>query len=213
MQRNEENLPEELLEVARELFYKYGPGGVTMDDIASEMGMSKKTLYKYYDGKEDLLFQIFKQGINKRMENYAVLINEAPNIMDGLVSVMVEILSDLEKTFTFQLENLRKKYRKIADEIRKDQMERVTQGFITLLDNGKEQDIIQKNINSDIVSKLFIHQLTQVNNYDLFPSSQYSRAELFEHIMLKFLRGIATPKGQVLLDQAITRHKGEYFRN
>ena len=184
-----------------------------MDDIAREMGMSKKTLYKYYDGKEDLLFQIFRQGINKRMDEHARLIKEAPNIMDGLVSVMVEILSDLEKTFTFQLEELRRKYRKISDDIRREQMERLTRGFITLLEKGKEQDIIQKNINSDIVAKLFIQQLTQVNNYELFPSNRYSRAELFEHIMLKFLRGISTTRGQELLEQAISRHKGEYFRN
>ncbi len=213
MHQNETNLPDELLEVARELFYKYGPGAVTMDDIAREMGVSKKTLYKHYDGKEDLLYQIFKQGIKKRVEAHAMIIRDAPNIMDGLVTVMVDILSDLEKTFTFQLEELRRKHRKISDSIRREQMERLTQGFISLLEKGKEQGIIQMNIRSDIIAKLFIQQLSQVNNYDLFPSSEYSRAELFEHIMLKFLRGISTLKGQKLLDEAISRHKGEYFRN
>src|ERR1700712_2218612 len=52
---------ERILEKSQELFAKYGIRSVSMDDIAAQLGMSKKTLYQYYDDKDELVKSVFSQ--------------------------------------------------------------------------------------------------------------------------------------------------------
>ena len=49
---------EYILKQIRELYLKFGIKSVTMDDVASEFGISKKTLYQYFEDKADLVQQV-----------------------------------------------------------------------------------------------------------------------------------------------------------
>ncbi|MBA7563974.1 hypothetical protein ES708_05636 [subsurface metagenome] len=55
-----------LIEKARELYYKYGIKSITMDDVAREMGISKKTLYQEVKNKTELVEKVIDFEIEKR---------------------------------------------------------------------------------------------------------------------------------------------------
>lgn len=57
-----ENMQENILKKACELFYKAGIKSVSVDDICRELGMSKKTFYVYFSGKDDLVEQMLRKN-------------------------------------------------------------------------------------------------------------------------------------------------------
>ena len=63
---------EQILEATRKLFNKYGYKRVSMDEIARESGVTKKTIYSYYNSKEELL----KQIINEEVQNMKSIVEE-----------------------------------------------------------------------------------------------------------------------------------------
>ncbi|MBP3192771.1 TetR/AcrR family transcriptional regulator [Natronogracilivirga saccharolytica] len=205
-------MSDELLEVAGNLFRKHGITYVTMDDISREMGISKKTLYKYYRNKEDLLYHVFKKGIEDRFRKHREVLVNAPNIIEGLVMVMVDTMKDYEKMNPVLLEELRRRYRAVSDVIRKEQYEQSYDEILKMLEKGKQQGVIMEEVDSDIVAKLFMAQTKHIHDYDLFPVTEYPRAKLFEYVFLNFLRSIITEKGKSLLDQAYRKYEGDFFR-
>ena len=63
---------DKIVEAARKLFYKYGFKKVSMDEIANEAGVTKRTIYMYFKSKEDLL----KYFIQEEIENMKEIVEE-----------------------------------------------------------------------------------------------------------------------------------------
>ena len=98
----------EILEKATQVFLKYGIKSVTMDDMARELAMSKKTLYNYFSDKNDLVVQIITMKTQYDQQKCQAVKKDANNAIDELfeisayVSVMMQnihpsVFYDLKK--------------------------------------------------------------------------------------------------------------------
>ncbi len=195
-----------ILDESFELFRKHGIHYVTMDLIAGTLGISKKTVYANFPSKEDLLYHCLRNYIGQQRNVMKQLLEQAPNVMEGLVSLAWESTSRMSETNPLMYVELDKYYPKLSKELMDSRREEDYRELVSLIDRGKAQGLMLQGINTDIATRLFLAQVQHMNNYELFPISNYPRTELFTHIFITFLRGIATPKGQAVLNALLEQN-------
>jgi hypothetical protein len=61
--------------------------------------------------------------------------------------------------------------------------------------------LFRNDINVEIVARLISEQFKMLSNQDIFPEDQFSKIEVFENIVINFMRGIATEKGLQLIEK------------
>ncbi len=206
MEHTEPNSCERITEVSYRLFRKHGISYITMDDIASELGMSKKTLYEQFKSKEEIIYHSIKANHEQKQLLHKQILKEAANVIEGMIALMQQVIREIEAINPVMPQEIKRFYPNVWQKIQQDHRYRNYRDIVRLLDKGKEQELFLSDINTDIVTKLFLVQVKHITDYDLFPISEYSRVQLFKHIFIHFIRGIATQKGQELTDRLVRRY-------
>ncbi len=200
---------ERILEKTHELFNRHGVRRVTMDDIANQCGMSKKTIYQYFKDKDDLVDAFV---IDQLMENRttcqrdkqlaADAIHELFMAMD-MAKIMFEamhagLIYDLEKYYPEAFLKFKKHKEEFLYQIIKENLER-----------GVQEGLYRNDLNIKIMTRYRLESMLLPFNLEIFPESRYEIAEIEQEIMEHFLYGIASDKGK----KYITKYKTERFLN
>ena len=186
---------------AEELFLQYGIRSVSMDDIANNLGMSKKTLYQYYADKDELvdavidghITEIEKECLRCR-ENAKDAVHEIfltlEHINEELSNMNPMLLYDLEK-FHFKAYQRFKQYKDkfLAELIRKN------------IEWGINEELYRPEINVDVMVKFRLESIMVPFNVSVFPPGKYNLASLSEEIIQHFIYGLATIKGHKLIQK------------
>lgn len=195
------DLRQKIPKKAYDLFKKFGIRYVTMDLIAEQLGMSKKTLYVHFDNKRDLILHALEDHSKRKKEKLEVLFRDTSNVVEGLILVMRQVIDEVDDQNPVMLEELYRYYPEIAQKMEPHRRDENYKKLLDLIENGKKQKLFRQDVDSDIVAKLFLAEATNVIDTDLFPIRKYPRSKLIEHIFINFLRGIATPKGIDVLEE------------
>ncbi|MBG15245.1 MAG: hypothetical protein CL853_02710 [Crocinitomicaceae bacterium] len=202
---------QEIIHQVAELFRDFGIKSLTMDDISSSLGISKKTLYKYVSDKNDLVNKVIKASIEQKESYLLQLIKENNHPIDELVSIakfsIIEI-SSLHPSVQFDL----KKYHPKAWML----FEQHKQSFVynCVVNNLKEGikiNVYRNNIDPDIVARLHTGAIPLVFDSSVFPPSNYSFKNVFSEFMRHHIRGIATQKGIEYLKELIKNDTNNPF--
>lgn len=192
---------------ASELFLNYGFKSVTMDDIANNLGISKKTIYLHFDNKTKLveattmyLFNSISCGIDQ----ICALQNNPIEEIYSIKQFITEHLKDEKSSPQYQLQ---KYYPKICNSLRSKQFEVMHTCVLDNLKRGKEQGLYRESINIDIISRIYFSISLAIKDKDLFPEHQYSMNTLVNTYIEYHLRGICTPKGLEILNKFITSNQ------
>ena len=192
---------ERILVKAEELFMKYGIRSVSMDDIANNLGMSKKTLYHYYADKDELVDAVV-DGHVKMIQTDCVgcrqdardAIHEIfitmERIMEEFNNMNPMVLFDLEKFHFNSFRRFKEHKDKFMAHIIRDNIEW-----------GIKDELYRSDINVDVLSKFRIESMMLPFNVAVFPPGKYKLASLSEDIILHFVYGLATIKGHKLIQK------------
>lgn len=199
------SLWERIIEKAMQEFSMHGIRAVKMDDLANELGISKRTLYEIFKDKETLLFEGIKAyGERKRvyLQSFA---EEGHDVMDIILEayrMKVEEVRAVNPHFYLDL----MKYPRLEQHM-KEAQERSREGFLTFMERGVEQGVFRKDINYKLVPHIF----DALGQYVLSNSliQQYSVEEIFSNCFLIALRGLCTEKGLNTLDKLIGDTKSQ----
>lgn len=181
------------------LFKKYGINYVTMDMIANNLGISKKTIYVYYSSKKDLIIQVLTAFMDSKRAHFEQIAGSS-NVIEGIVKMVKELSKELNEFNPNLFEELKRHYPDVAKIVDESRWVNDYNNMNNLIESGKSQKLIRKEVNTDIAAKLLLAQLQYININEIFPISEYPRSELFEHIFVNFIRGIATDKGLEIMD-------------
>ncbi len=186
-----------ILERSRKLFLSNGFSKVTTDDIARSIGVSKKTLYKFFASKEDLLeaaiFQMLRDAgskIEKAVNDGAL---EFPEKLLLVRRTALETVTSLKPEF---LRDIRKNARSLWSKIEVFRREKLSVNISTLIRYGKSQGYITNDFNEGIFLVIFLNLLDGTINPDSLSESSYSAAELIEGIFKLMFEGALTEKGR-----------------
>ena len=186
---------EKIIHKAVDLYLTFGFKSVTMDDIANEMGISKKTIYQYFENKTVLveesvmhLFETISCGIEHIREQDNNPIEEIYEIKKFLMLN----LKDEKSSPQYQLE---KYYPKIFKSI-KDKQYCVMQECVTCnLQRGIDSGLFRNSINVEFISRIYFTCMMALKDKALFPLNHFSMQALMDNYLEYHLRGICTPKG------------------
>ena len=185
-----------ILPMAREAFRLHGIRAVKMDDLASALKMSKRTLYETYQNKEALLIDILRQSMEEHhtaMETFKKQNNDVMDLILEHFRIQTEIYSNTNPQFFRDLKfypGLTDKFR----DIEKYNFERTMEVF----SHGIEEGYFRKEVNYEFVCRVGRQFSFIFRTQDEF--AQYDMREVFVSFICALLRGICTDKGVAKLD-------------
>lgn len=197
-------MKEDILKTAVELFLNYGFKSVTMDDIANAQGISKKTIYQYFENKNVLveeavmyLFQTISTGIEdiRGLEK-----NPIEEILEIKKFLMLN-LKDEKSSPQYQLE---KYYPKIYKDIKEKQFCVMEDCVACNLARGVKVGLYRDTINIDFISKIYFTCMMALKDKELFPLNNFSMHTLMNNHLEYHLRGICTQEGLKKLEHYLT---------
>lgn len=200
-------MKEQIQNKATELFLQQGFKSVTMDDIAEEIGISKKTIYAHYSTKSKLIeASVSKliEEISQGIENLKAK-NLNPVVENFKVKVYVQRMLKNEKTSPQY--QLKKYYPKIYENIRTTKFD-ITQRYgIDNLQRGITTGDYRANMQISFVSKIHFAGMLAIKDKALFSEDEYSNNKLMDYLLEYHLRAICTPKGLATLEEFLKDNK------
>lgn len=184
-----------IIEKASELYNQYGIKSITMDDIARELGMSKKTLYKYVSNKDDLVDQ-FVEYLAKGRKCYVEDIkNQNLNAIEELVEVneyVIEMLKNYNPSTYFDLKKYYPdQYRKLRELRRNNMFQAVKENII----KGKKEGIYRKELNEDIIARVHVSRIENSFANEMFTIQELTSWKFIREMMIYHIHGIANKEG------------------
>ena len=194
---------EKIIHKATELFLNYGFKSVTMDDIANDMGISKKTIYIYFENKnvlvEESVMHLF-QTISSGIEDIRDLEQNPIEEIFEIKKFLMLNLNDEKSSPQYQLE---KYYPKIFKDIKAKQFCVMEDCVTGNLERGVKMGLYRKDIDVDFISKIYFTCIMALKDKELFPLNNFSMNTLMTHYLEYHLRGICTPKGLEIVSKFI----------
>jgi Transcriptional regulator len=190
---------ERIIEGAEELFRTYGIKSVTMDSLANQLGISKRTIYEIFSDKDDLLIAVLTRMAKKQKEMVKRVMDESENSIVAIFK-MLEInrdyFQDISPVFQADLKKyhndvlMKKADKKDMPDYRNNQQ---------VIENGIKEELFRKDINPDLVNRCLYNLGRSIIDNNQYPFELFSRREVVKNIFVNYLRGVSTPKGLDLI--------------
>jgi TetR/AcrR family transcriptional regulator, cholesterol catabolism regulator len=196
---------ERILQEARLLFEQHGMKRITMDDIARELSVSKKTLYQYFKDKEELVMSVAKIYIIEQEQQMNAIRRKSKNAVEE-IALMMECLSEMFTKTNPELFYDCRKYYPDAWHLFFNHKENYIITKVT--DNlrwGKREGYYRSDIDVDILSRLRLEQVKDCMDISVFPSSKFDFKTVHIECFRHFMHGIMSPKGLQFLQKYLKK--------
>ena len=188
----------EILEKALDHFLKNGTKVITMDDLANEFGLSKKTLYELFENKEMLLKAAVDLLWNNFLEEVNVIKNGFDNPLNKIITIYtiaIKKISTISPVFLISLKKYHRDVMVVYDYYKLFMFESVAQ---PLLMEAKEQKLIREDINISLFHNINFEDIDEkLWKYKIFQN--HSIQEAIDYFVTLKLKGIITEKSFDLL--------------
>lgn len=200
-------MKEKIKEIATDLFLNLGFKSVTMDDIANEMGISKKTIYTHFDNKTSLIKEVTSSLFCVITEGIDMICATQKNSIEELYEIKRFVMEHLKNEKSSPQYQLHKYYPKIYAALRKKQYDIMQDCVKDNLTRGVNSGMYRDNIDVEFVSRIYFNGVTGIKDNELFPANKFSMNVLMDQFLEYHLRGICTPKGLETLEKCITTNQ------
>lgn len=194
---------DKLIQQTLNVFLTQGVKATNMDDVATSLGISKKTLYNHVDNKLDLVNQCFELHIQYVIDILYQSVNQSKNAIDELFLIDENITVIMKQTNPFVLGELRRYYPNTWRLFETFKTKELIQIFKDNLQNGIAQGFYRSDLNIDIISKLMLSRADVLINDEIFPLTTYNFHHLLMENKIYHIRGIATQKGINYLEKKV----------
>ncbi len=200
-------MKEKIIQKANDMFLSLGFKSITMDDLASEMGISKKTIYTHFQNKTKLveattdhLFCAISNGIDSILqENY--------DPIEELYAIKAFVMHHLKNEKTAPQYQLQKYYPKIHQKLKAKQFEVFQECVVDNLKRGIEKGVFRKNIDIEFISRIYFIGTTGIKDQEMFPNNRFPVAKLMDDYLEYHILGITTEKGRKILNNLIKENQ------
>lgn len=188
-----------IIDKAGQLFCQNGIKNVSMDEIASSLGISKRTIYEIFKDKEEILTASYLQSRNEHEKEFLEIVNSSNNVIDIFLKII-----DLHKNSPIPnikfYEDINKYYPKIYELVNED-FKKKNVFFVDFFKKGIEEGMFRENLNIEAAAFL-VDESTFIYFRSLYMENPpYSFKELFLTMIVNFVRGISTEKGIQIVDE------------
>lgn len=172
-----------------------------MDDIATRLGISKKTIYQYYEDKNALLSSLVKMELLTQTEEMQEIRSNSENAIDEMLqsmNCMSRNFSKMNPTLFYDLQ----KYHSSAWSHFKNFKEKQMTGFVEEnLRRGIKNELYRKDLKVKTLARLRLEEVEMGFNPDAFPPEQFNMTDVQVALLEHFLYGVVTVKGHKLINK------------
>ena len=195
---DKDTMKERIQEKAMELFMRYGIRSISMDDIATQLGISKKTIYQYFADKDELVGAVVDADINDLQHRCVDCEMQAENAVHELfltMDMIQEFLMNMNPMLLYDLKKFHlQAYSKWIEHKNNFLLVRVQKN----IEQGKSEGLYRADLNSDILSRFRLESMLIAFNIEVFPPSKFNLVDVTIVLLENFLFGLVTEKGYAL---------------
>ncbi|WP_341833962.1 TetR/AcrR family transcriptional regulator [Chitinophaga pollutisoli] len=190
-----------ILETALRLCKTFGVKSITMQDIARECGISKKTVYEHFADKNDLIDEVTAYMTGTYVDRLSECHAAGRDAIEELVMSLghTELMArSTNPVLLFELEKYHpSSWRKVQD----FKQEKVAGAIRANLERGIEEGLYRPRLRTDIMVHLRMLQMDSLFNPLHFPAATFELHDVMHELTIHYINGIATSEGQALLEQ------------
>ena len=189
---------QKILKTASETFFTRGFYKIPVDDIASSLKMSKKTIYKHFPAKEDLVREVAYLFIKTHSENIAAIINHDYNAVEKLFHIFQYLGNMLINVNEQWFSDIQSQAPEIWNEIEIFRSRFMTRNISGIIEQGKKEKYIV-SYPSLIMINIFISSIRGIINPAFITNNKVPAFKALESTLDILMNGILTTKGKNLL--------------
>jgi hypothetical protein len=189
-----------IIQEAATMFRTYGIRAVTMDMLASQMGISKRTIYEVFHDKDELLTGVMKWMAVKQREVVENTLNESDNVIEAIfriLNIMMDHFRNMSPAFQMDIKRLHQDvFKKLDNE---DELPYIKNNSI-IIERGIKEGVFRKDIDVKIINRCMLEVAKMSNDREIFPPDDFTSKDVIKNVYINYLRGISTQKGLDLID-------------
>ncbi|NCW11619.1 MAG: TetR/AcrR family transcriptional regulator [Chitinophagia bacterium] len=186
---------------ARDLMLIHGVKHVTMDDLATQLGISKKTIYQFYKDKDNLVKAVVEVALEEHVYKHTKAQKEAENSVHEIFLMLEEMQAMFKSMNPLAMSELAKYYPEAFLKIEQFKNEFMLSIIKTNLIKGIEQGVYRNNIDIEILSKYRLATLFVPFDTHVFPQNKFDIGNVNFQIIENFIYGVMTTEGVRLMEQ------------
>ena len=198
------DLREKILRTSMDLMMRIGPQSVTMDMVARDCGISKRTLYETFPNKHDLICDVIKFNQEASNAKFVEIFEQSSNSFEALMGVYTVARDFIQKTSQVFLTDIKRLYPEAFNEYKNQEISHIL-SLAKIIRQAKDEGLALPGIKCKIAAFLLTNNMKNLHNMQDFPFPEYTAAEVFDGAFLNFMRGIATTKGQEIIEDYVVK--------
>ncbi|MDX1685825.1 MAG: TetR/AcrR family transcriptional regulator [Saprospiraceae bacterium] len=190
-----EKSAKDILATAESLFMKYGIRSVSMDDIAREHGISKKTIYIHFDSKKDLVENVainHNEAEKEMIDGLRAKAKDAVHEMIVISNYVNQVFRELNPAVVYDLQKYFKSCWELFESLHTDFIYNVIRENI---EKGQDQGLYRTSLNADVIARLYTGITFVMTDGELFPHKEFPKDEVYTQYINYHLNAILTEKG------------------
>jgi TetR/AcrR family transcriptional regulator, cholesterol catabolism regulator len=193
------NQEDAILAKSKELFFRLGVKSVTMDDLAREMGVSKKTIYQFVSNKSELVEKVMRKHVEEEKDSMLQLISNPGNAIDQTLSIIKNVLAHMKNIHPSSIYDIQKYYPKTWKVFLEFKNDFILKTIEQNLQKGVDEGFYRKDMNTHVIARLYINAIEYIVNPTFFPSIQYNFSNIYLEYIRYHIRGVVSEKGREYL--------------
>lgn len=166
-----------------------------MDDICKEVGISKKTMYAKIDNKAELIAFVVSDFMSKEEASIKQIKVESKDALDEMINIAKHILFFLRNMKPSLIYDLKKYYMESWNKLEKIHFEFIKSIIGDNINRGIEEGVYRKEINAEIISRIYLESSKSTSDEDVFPFKDFNRVKLFQQFIQYHMHGILNDAG------------------
>ncbi len=190
----ESQVKNQIIETAREQFLMFGFSKVTTKEIAASLGMSKKTLYKYFPSKEELLQAIMQSTMDEIRTGIEEILNDEQQEFIWKLKRSFLFLGDrMNKLFSRPLlRDIHRKSPQMWKQVVEFREKMILSKFSGLISEGVESGVFRQDVKQQILVRIYLSAIQSLINPEMLSQIPFTAKEVFEEIVSTLFSGILT---------------------
>ena len=185
----------ELLEQVMKLFMRLGIKSLTMDDVATQLRVSKKTLYEHFSDKNDLVEQVVTTVCKHHRGCIEGICTKELNAIDEhheITKFIVAQVGGVHPSVQFDLQKYHPKAWSILDDCEKMDAHRCVSANLR---KGIKEGSYRDDLDVEVITRLYLARMDSTWSGQVFPPEQFTVGDVLWKHFEYHIRGIASKKG------------------
>ncbi len=196
----------QIVQAAFSQFRQFGFKNVTMDDLARNIGVSKKTLYELFEDKDDLVLESVKYMLDSNQCETEDAFKKSKNAVEQIIAILVIMEKMVRGMNLVCYIDLQRHYPVAYKYLQEHKESYLFECIAENLRQGIKEELYREDVDIDIIARFRMESSLIVFQNNIFPQEKYDIVKVNTQIFANYMYGVATLKGHKLLSKYLSSH-------